>query len=54
LASDKAFAFEGEDHLMDGRRRHAEVPLDVGFGRRPPMHTSIGVYEGKILGPAWG
>lgn len=34
---------------MDGRRRHAEVSLDVGFGGRPPMHAGISVDEGQIL-----
>jgi hypothetical protein len=34
-SSDEACALEGEDHVVDGRRGHAEVPLDVGFGGRP-------------------
>ena len=49
LASDQACAFEGEHHLVDGRRGDAEVALHVGFGRRPPMHARVGVDEGQIL-----
>jgi hypothetical protein len=41
LSSDEACALEGEDHVVDGRWGHAEVPLDVGFGGRPPMHTRV-------------
>ena len=49
LAVDEAGAFEGEDHLVDGRRGDAEVALHVGFGGRPPVHARVGVDEGEIL-----
>jgi transposase len=49
LASDEARAFEGEDHLMGGWRRHAEVALHLPFGGRAPIHARIGVDEGQIL-----
>lgn len=37
LAPDKAFAFEGENHLVDGGRGHAEVALHLVFSGWPPM-----------------
>ena len=49
LAADEAGAFEGEHHLVDGRRGDAEVPLHVGFGGRAAMHARVGVDEGQIL-----
>ena len=49
LASDETCTFEGEDHLVNGRWCHAEVSLDVGFGRGPPMDAGVGVDEGQIL-----
>jgi hypothetical protein len=32
LALDQAYAFEGQNHLMNGRRGDGEESLDVGFG----------------------
>ena len=49
LAPDEARAFEGQHHLVDGRRGDAEVPLHLPFGRWPAMHTRVGVDEGQIL-----
>ena len=48
-AADQSCAFERENHLVDGRRGDAEVPLHIGFGRRAPMQPRIGVDEGQIL-----
>jgi hypothetical protein len=49
VATDEAFAFEGEHHLMDGRRSDREEALDVGFGRRPPEDERIGMNKGQVL-----
>jgi hypothetical protein len=49
LASNETCAFEGENHLVDGRRGDADIPLHIGFGRRPPMEARIGVDERQIL-----
>ena len=38
----------GENRLVDGRRGYAEIPLHVGFGRRPPMEACVGVDERQI------
>jgi hypothetical protein len=54
LAADEAGAFQGEDHLVDGRRRDAEVPLHVGFGRGPAEDAAIGMDEGQILALLFG
>ena len=48
-ATDEPALFESEDHLMDEGRRHAEVALQVGFGRWPAEHDRVGVDEGEIL-----
>ena len=46
LAADEALAFEGENHLVDGRRGDAEAALDVGFGGRPhPSSRSRALYN---------
>ena len=37
----KPGAFQGEHHLVDGRRGDAEVALHVGFGRRPADARSV-------------
>jgi hypothetical protein len=49
LTPDKAGAFEGEDHLVDGWRGDVEVPLHVGFGRRAAKDATIGIDEGEVL-----
>ena len=49
LAANEASAFEGQNHLMDGRRGDAETALDVGFGGRPEVDARVGVDEGEIL-----
>lgn len=49
LAADEGRAFEGKDHLVDGRRGDAEAALNVGFGGRPQVDTRVGVDEGEIL-----
>ena len=49
LAADEACAFEGEHHLVDRRRGHAEVALISAFGGRPAIHARIGIDEGQIL-----
>jgi hypothetical protein len=49
FSSNEARAFEGENHLVDRRRRDAEAALDVGFGGRPEVDARVGVDEGKIL-----
>ena len=49
LTPDEPGAFEGEDHLMDGGRRDAEMALQVGFGRWSAEHLRVGVDEGQIL-----
>lgn len=49
LSCDEAGPLEGEEHLVDGARRHPEVALQVGFGRRSPKHLRIGVDRGEIL-----
>ena len=49
LPFDEAQAFEGEDHLVDGRRRHAEVTLEVDFGGWSAKHDRIGLDKGEIL-----
>jgi hypothetical protein len=41
LASDEAFAFAGEDHLVDGRRGDAEVTAYVGFRRGAAMYARV-------------
>ena len=33
LSCDEAGPLEGEEHLVDGGRRHPQVALQVGFGR---------------------
>ena len=48
LASNKACAFEGENHLVDRRRGYAEVCVHIGLGGRSPMHARIGVDERQI------
>ena len=49
LSCDEAGPLEGEHHLVDGGRRHPEVALQVGFGRRSPKHLGVGVDKSEIL-----
>ena len=42
-------AFEGDHHLVNRGWADAEVFLDIGFGRRPAVQTSIEVNERQIL-----
>jgi hypothetical protein len=49
LSADQALAFEGEHHLVDGRRRDGEEALHVGFGGRSSHDKRVGVNEGQIL-----
>ena len=46
LSSDEPGALKHEDHLVDGRRADMESALQIGFGRRPTDHLSIGVDKG--------
>lgn len=54
LTTNEALAFEGDNHLMDGRWADLEVALHVGFGRRAPEHVRVGVDEGQILALLFG
>jgi len=47
LALDEAGSFEGENHLMNRRRR--DLSLHVGLGGWPPHDAGVGVNEGEIL-----
>lgn len=49
LAADEAFALEGEDHLMNGRRSDGEEALNVGFGRRLSEDKGVGMNKGQVL-----
>ena len=49
LSANEAGTFEGQNHLMDGRRSDAEAVLDVSFGGRPQVHARVGIDEGEIL-----
>ena len=46
LSSDEPGALKHEDHLVDGRGADMESALQIGFGRRPTDHLSIGVDKG--------
>ena len=48
-AADQSCSFEGENHLVDGRRSDAEELLHVGLGWRSPIEARIGVDECQIL-----
>src|ERR1043166_3190874 len=54
LPTNEAGALEGEDHLVDGWWRHAEVTLHLPFGRGAPMHAGVGIDESQILALLWG
>src|SRR3712207_6898675 len=43
LTADQAGPFQGQDHLVRGRRRDLEVALHVGLGRRAAMDACVGV-----------
>ncbi len=49
LSCDKALAFEGENHLVDGGRRDLEMAALIGLGGWPFVDRRIGVNEGEIL-----
>ena len=49
LPENQSHALQGEHHLMDGRRCHLEIALEVGFGGCAAKHLGIGVDEGEIL-----
>ena len=49
LTSNKAGAFEGENHLVNRRWADAEMTLYVGFGRSAPEHVRVRVDEGQVL-----
>ncbi|MGB8364168.1 MAG: hypothetical protein WCE20_06495 [Rhizomicrobium sp.] len=49
LALYQPYSFEGQHHLMDGRRTDAEMALQVGFGWRASENAGIGVDEGEVL-----
>jgi hypothetical protein len=49
FSADETGVLESEDHLMDGWRGDAEVPLHVGFGGRLSEDAFIGIDEGQIL-----
>ena len=48
-ALDEARSLKHKDHLMNRGRRHAEVTLQVGFGRWPAQNDRVSVDEGEIL-----
>jgi len=45
----EAVGFQGEDHLVHGRRAHAKISLHVGLGGRPAVDPAVVVNERKIL-----
>jgi len=49
LAPDQPLAFEREQHLMDGRRRDAEVALQVSLGWRPAEYQRVGMDKRQVL-----
>ena len=49
LTANKAGAFEGENHLVNGGWADAEMTLHVGFGGSAPEDVRVGVDEGQIL-----
>ena len=54
LPTNEAGTLESEDHMVDGRWRHAEVTLHLPFGRGALVHAGIGIDEGQILALLWG
>ena len=49
LTADQAGAFQGQDHLVHGRRSDLEMALHVGFGRGTAMDAGVGINEGQVL-----
>jgi hypothetical protein len=49
LAADQAGAFQGQDHLVHGRRGDLEMALHVGLSRGAAMDARVGVDEGQVL-----
>jgi hypothetical protein len=47
--ADQAGAFQGQDHLVHGRRSDLEMALHVGFGRGTAMDAGVGINEGQVL-----
>jgi len=41
--------FQGQHHLVDGRRGNLEMATHVGFGRGAFEDPAIGVDEGQVL-----
>ena len=54
LTADQAGAFQGQDHLVHGRRSDLEMTLHVGLGRRAPEQPRIGIDEGQVLALLFG
>ena len=50
---DEAFPFEGENHLVDRGRAHAEMPLNVPFRGGPTEDDRIGINVGQVLALLW-
>jgi len=49
LAADQAGAFQGQDHLVHGRRGDLEMALHVGLSRGAAMDAGVGINEGQVL-----
>jgi hypothetical protein len=49
LTADQAGAFQGQDHLVHGRRSDLEMALHVGLSRGAAMNARVGVDEGQVL-----
>lgn len=47
-AFDQARRFESKHHLMDRRRSHPEVPLDICLRRWLPVHLRVEVDEREV------
>ena len=49
LTANEAGPFQGQDHLVHGRRSELEMALHVGLRRGAAMDAGIGVDEGQVL-----
>ena len=49
LSGDEPASLERLHHLVDGRRRNQEVPLDVRLGGSPAKAMDVLLDEGKVL-----